>query len=972
MGALDIMDLRAKTFLIIGLTFLAGFLLIIIFSFTLLTDSYAKFEQDDVKQKVHNALKVLDYEKRQLETKVGDWSRWDESYDFVQDLDEEYINRNLNYDSIVNIDIDFLIFVRKDNSVKCSTRINPSTKSMELMLDKTVEKVISTPGILTSESILEGKSGFINIPEGPSLISSFPIITSTYEGPSVGWLIFGSYLDDNLIGTLSDISEQSLSINWIPSDISLSSPLFPGDLNLPVSVFPESDTMVSGSVLIPTLDSDGYLQLTTRLSRDIITHGKDTIITYLIILMLLGLVIIVVSLVMVDQLVMSRLHSLIDKIKNRGSKQFVPDEFHLEGDDEFTVLAREISPIFLELSKSRKQLEEHILLLTESERKYRELADLLPEFVFESDLNGNISFLNQMGLGKFGYDTGDYESGLHILNIIDTNDHQRFLDLIQRISEGKLISGSEFSGHAKNGDILPMVMYAAPIKTGTEIVGLRGFAIDISERKGFEKSLQKLANIVEHTSTGIITGTGDLVDYVNHAYSSMHGMQPENFIGNSPFLAVQKYPDKNFLTYLESAIHSGHIAFELDHTRKDGTEFPALHDLTVFSGTTAEHSFWSMNVQDFSEQRQAFKTRMESEALRESSRHLRDVISRLPDATFVIDKDGWVIIWNHAMEILTGIQGSDIIGRGKKEYAIPFYGEERPMLLNAVLDTEGVLPEFFPDASRSGDSFFIEENFPKMGTGGKYFSSMAGPLYDSKGGIIGAIQSMRDITPRILAERALIRTNEKLNLLSSITRHDIRNRVSVILGLLPLLKNNDNEEEMDKIMTILQDAAKMIQDQIEFTRVYQDLGIHSPEWSDVGILVNKVSEIGIPKQVRIVNELSGLMVYADPLLERVFYNLIDNAIRHGGNSLSYIRFSWFFEESRMCIVCDDDGQGIPDDLKETIFERGYGSNTGLGLFLVREILSITGISIVETGIFGKGARFEISVSPEGFSVSDKE
>jgi signal transduction histidine kinase len=134
------------------------------------------------------------------------------------------------------------------------------------------------------------------------------------------------------------------------------------------------------------------------------------------------------------------------------------------------------------------------------------------------------------------------------------------------------------------------------------------------------------------------------------------------------------------------------------------------------------------------------------------------------------------------------------------------------------------------------------------------------------------------------------------------------------------------------MVQLIETATRLIHDQIEFTRVYQNLGIQSPEWKDAGELVQKATEIGIPDRIRVENELYGLFVYADPLLERVFYNLIDNALRHGGPRLTSIRFWWQYDDDVVCILCEDDGQGIRDDLKERIFERGYGSNTGLGLF----------------------------------------
>ena len=111
---------------------------------------------------------------------------------------------------------------------------------------------------------------------------------------------------------------------------------------------------------------------------------------------------------------------------------------------------------------------------------------------------------------------------------------------------------------------------------------------------------------------------------------------------------------------------------------------------------------------------------------------------------------------------------------------------------------------------------------------------------------------------------------------------------------------------------------------------------------------------------------SGTEVFTDPLVVKVFYNLMDNAGRYGGK-ITTIRFSVEKCNGDHFLVCEDDGDGIPAEEKERIFERGFGRNTGMGLFLAREILSITGIAIRETGVPGEGARFEIAV-PKGRPV----
>jgi len=118
------------------------------------------------------------------------------------------------------------------------------------------------------------------------------------------------------------------------------------------------------------------------------------------------------------------------------------------------------------------------------------------------------------------------------------------------------------------------------------------------------------------------------------------------------------------------------------------------------------------------------------------------------------------------------------------------------------------------------------------------------------------------------------------------------------------------------------------------------------------------------RDIKLIIHGQGLEVFADPLVEKVFYNLMDNSLRHGGANVSTINISMIDVGGDLKITYQDDGEGIRSSDKDKLFTRGYGKNTGLGLFLSREILSITGITICENGEPGKGARFEITV-PSG-------
>ena len=150
---------------------------------------------------------------------------------------------------------------------------------------------------------------------------------------------------------------------------------------------------------------------------------------------------------------------------------------------------------------------------------------------------------------------------------------------------------------------------------------------------------------------------------------------------------------------------------------------------------------------------------------------------------------------------------------------------------------------------------------------------------------------------------------------------------------------------------------------VSFTKTYQELGLKVPVWKDVGEVCRKAAKDVDLGSVTVHNTIVGISILADPLLEKVCYNLIENAIRHG-EGLTEISISAEEKPEGLIISVEDNGSGVPDENKEIIFERGFGKNTGYGLFLTREILSISDILITERGTFGASCRFEILV-PKG-------
>nr|WP_256472525.1 PAS domain-containing sensor histidine kinase [Methanocalculus sp. AMF5] len=261
----------------------------------------------------------------------------------------------------------------------------------------------------------------------------------------------------------------------------------------------------------------------------------------------------------------------------------------------------------------------------------------------------------------------------------------------------------------------------------------------------------------------------------------------------------------------------------------------------------------------------------------------------------------------------------------------------------------------------AGEPFSLELEMVRPDGSIRNVHALGRRSHDFNGSCIGLHGAVQDITRRKETEEALQMANNKLRILAGITRHDIQNKLMTLQGYLELTSQQAEDLGKSGYLAEIDRAAREIQRQIEFTRTYEELGMRQPVWQAVRDLISTVSDSGMPVEVDCV----GYQVLADPMIEMVFANLMANTIRHAEGA-SRVTIWCEERDGRLAILWEDDGPGIPDDQKERIFERGVGRNTGFGLFLSREILSITGIAIAECGAYGTGAGFEILVPKTGW------
>jgi signal transduction histidine kinase len=222
----------------------------------------------------------------------------------------------------------------------------------------------------------------------------------------------------------------------------------------------------------------------------------------------------------------------------------------------------------------------------------------------------------------------------------------------------------------------------------------------------------------------------------------------------------------------------------------------------------------------------------------------------------------------------------------------------------------------------------------------------------------------------VKAQEDLKQANEKLNILGSITRHDTLNRLAVVLGRMELLQEMSHDKEVQKQAKESLAAAQAIERIIQFTGEYQKLGAAGPVWVDVEDAFREAL-LGVDNErITIKSEVSGLEVLADSMFEKVLVNLVDNSQRHGKNVKTLV-LRHRMDDKGLVLVYEDDGGGLIAEDKENLFKRGHGKHTGLGMFMSKEILSYSGMSITETGETGVGARFEISVPHDRYRLKEQ-
>ena len=483
-----------------------------------------------------------------------------------------------------------------------------------------------------------------------------------------------------------------------------------------------------------------------------------------------------------------------------------------------------------------------------------------------------------------------------------------------------------------------------------------GFALDVTERKlaqaGLAESESRLRSFIEAAQEAVvmIDEEGRVIEW-NPAAERIYGISGEEAMSSAVLdLFYRMTPierrtgarreavDQELRATLAEGLPAHPDPKVVEIERPDGTR---LFLREVFFPIRTEKGFRIGSFgQDITGEKKT------EDALRESEGWFRSIVETSPGMIAEIDLQGRFRYVSPSIEPILGYTPAEVIGRSIFDLVAEEGQEKAIREMQAHVGMGGVRqPMNVRTRHRDGHELVIEVR-----------SSVV-----EKDGVPVGIQGIAiDITERKRNEEALRLATHKLGLLSSITRHDVLNMSSAALGYLELARRGTDDPAVGDLVQKAAAQTRRIQAEMEVTRKFQALGTQRPAWIPLAAVMPGDQ---VPPTIAFHADVAGIAVCADPMLAQVFSNLLDNSVRYG-ETVTGVRVSGQIDDGVLTVVWEDDGVGIAVAEKERIFEQGYGRNTGLGLFLAREILALTGIAIQETGDPGRGARFELVV-PEG-------
>jgi len=590
-------------------------------------------------------------------------------------------------------------------------------------------------------------------------------------------------------------------------------------------------------------------------------------------------------------------------------------------------------------------------LLRQAENRLRQITENMQDMLLLTDTNLVCTYASASHKWILGYEPREMV-GKAVYHFVHPDDLAEALEATEKAFNDT--SGGKMEVRVKRADgsyILSEGIGKILTDENGQITGTVLTSREITERRRIEQALkeseEKYRKLFEEAMDAIFVAdaeTGILID-CNHAATTLTGRAKSEIIGKH----------QSFLHPPEKVVRKFSKTFEQHRTDKEGivvedkivTKSGEIRDVAI-KGNLIEVNGKKM-LQG------VFRDVTESKKIFEKNRFQSRLLSSVGQAIIATDTNGKIIYWNDAAEQLYGWQEAEVLGRSIVDVTPAEPSQEQAAkIMKRLTAGEYWSGEFL--AKRRDGTFF-----PAIVTNA--------PITNDKGELIGTIGVSTDISEQKWMQEIfneaiakVVELNEKLQVVESLTRHDIRNKLSALNGRIFLLKKrlSDNTKALSQLKE-MELASRQMLKILEFEKHYVQVGSEELKNIDVERYVSEAALLFSDlKGAKLINDCRGLTVLADSMLRQLFYNLIDNTLKYGEKTRR-IRVHYKEQGDNLKLVYEDDGVGIPEDEKSKLFQEGYGKGTGFGLHLINRICEAYSWTIQETGKQGKGAQFTMTI-----------
>lgn len=384
------MTVRTKTLVIIGLTLLSLIVILSFVSQTIMLNSFAKLEERIAEQHVGQARNAFYENINHLNVNTSDWSAWDDTYNFIGNPNNQYIEANLTYDTFQLLNLNLMLFINNSGDFVYAKAFDLNTQKTVPVPNSLREHLTAGSPLLSHTSPESSVAGFLLLPEGPLLLTSCPIVTSQKKGPIRGTLIMGYFLESKEIRHLAETTNLSLTFkrsdnNQLPQDFQTAS----SSLKKKESIFiqPLNSDSIAGYCFLQDIYGKPALLLRVDMPRNVYKQGWTNMVYAIFSFLVVGLIIAVINLLIMEKTVLSRLVRLSSDIRRIGSNSDLSGRVSIEGRDELSSMANEVNKMLESLEHSQQQLRE-------SEKQHRNLFETMAQGVIYQDADGRIISAN--------------------------------------------------------------------------------------------------------------------------------------------------------------------------------------------------------------------------------------------------------------------------------------------------------------------------------------------------------------------------------------------------------------------------------------------------------------------------------------------------------------------------------------------------------------------------------------------------